>query len=318
MKKLFKQQQEYLNLFFNQLDCEQAEKILEVCLNTKGLIIITGVGKSGFVAEKIAMTLSSTGTRAIYLSPMNFLHGDLGIVSEIDTVMLLSKSGETEELLRLIPFIKKKQAKLIACVSNPNSRLARQADETMILPFEQELCPFDLTPTISTELQLLFGDVIAVALMQRKGFTTSYFMENHPAGSIGKKITLTVEDIMLPMEKLPCCLISLTVAEALKELTDKRLGCILIVDEDKKFQGIFTDGDLRRSLQSIGVEIMQKKIADLMTIDALVIHKKELAWNALKIMQKNPNKWIMMLPVLESEKVVGLVRMHDIIHEGIY
>lgn len=317
MRHLFQKQQQYLNFFFDHIDIAQAENVLNICLNTKGLILLTGVGKSGFVAEKIAMTLVATGTRAIYLSPLNFLHGDMGIISELDTIIFLSKSGETEELLQLVPFIKKKGATLVACISNKQSRLAKQVDEVIFLPIEKELCPYDLTPTTSTEIQLLFGDAIAIGLMQKKYFTLTQFGENHPSGAIGRKIITTVEDVMIPLNSLPLCSSSQFLSEILSPLTEKGLGCILIVDKMNQFEGIFTDGDLRRSLQSLGSEVMQEKIGHLMTKAAITIDRKSLAWDALKIMQKDPNSWIMMLPVLEERSVVGLVRMHDIIHQGI-
>ncbi len=317
LKSLFENQRHHLEYFFDHLDLAEAESVLDLCLRTKGLLILTGVGKSGIVAEKIAMTLVSTGTKSIFLSPINFLHGDFGIVSDEDCVILLSKSGETQEILDLIPFIKKKKTPLIALVSNRRSRLAREADTVMILPVVKELCPFDLAPTISTEVQLLVGDVLAMALMQKKEIPLSVYGENHPSGTIGKMATIRVEDIMIHVNKLPLCFLSNKLEEALSVFSEKNLGCLLVIDEDKRFQGIFTEGDLRRSLQSLGALVMQKDLKTLMTQTPLTIEKTTLAWEALKLMQKNPKKWITMLPVLEQKKLVGLIRMHDIIHAGI-
>jgi arabinose-5-phosphate isomerase len=317
LKKLFNDQRQHIEYFFDHLDKEQAETVFQLCANTRGFLVLIGVGKSGFVAEKVAMTLVSTGTKAICLHSNNFLHGDIGIVSSDDTVIMLSKSGETEELLSLVPFIRKKAAKLIALVSNAQSRLAHHADEVLILPVEKELCPFDLAPTISTEVQLLFGDVLAMALMKHKGFTLASYGENHPSGTIGKKTTIKIEQIMIKGEALPLCRPSHKLSEALPEFSFKRLGCILIVDEQNKFQGIYTDGDLRRSLQALGSEVMHKTVGELMTKSPISTQKDMLAWEALKLMQKDPKRWIMVLPVIEGEEVVGLVRMHDIIHTGI-
>jgi len=315
LRELFNDQRKHLEFFYENLDEKKAEAVLNLCLNTRGLIVLSGVGKSGIVAEKIAMTLVSTGTKALYLPPMNFLHGDIGIVSAEDTIIFLSKSGETEELLNLVPFVRKKGAKIIALVSNLQSRLALEADAALSLPVEKELCPFDLAPTISAEVQLLFGDVLAMGLMKKKGFTLSSYGENHPSGSIGKKSTIKVSDIMVT--DLPICKPTQTLQSVLPEFSSKRLGCILVVDETNKFQGIFTDGDLRRSLQALGSEVMEKKVSDLMTRAAISTQSDILAWEALKLMQKDPKRWIMVLPVVENEQVIGVVRMHDIIHMGI-
>ena len=317
LTELFSDQRKHLEYFFDHLDEKQAEAVFKLCASVKGFLVLTGVGKSGLVAEKIAMTLVSTGTKALYLPSLNFLHGDIGIVSSEDCVILLSKSGETEELLSLVPFIRKKGAKLIALVSNSNSRLAQQADIALSLPVEKELCPFDLAPTISTEVQLLFGDVLTMALMKHKGFSLDSYGENHPSGTIGKKATIKVDQIMIQGDSLPLCLPTQKLKDVLPEFSSKRLGCILVTDETGKFQGIYTDGDLRRSLQTLGSDIMQKTIGELMTRAPISTYRDVLAWDALKLMQKDPKRWVMVLPVIEDDKVVGLVRMHDIIHTGI-
>jgi len=317
LETLFNEQRQYLSYFFDHLDHKRAEEIFQACLGVKGWIVLTGVGKSGIVAEKIAMTLVSTGTRALYLPAMNFLHGDIGIVGPDDLVLLFSKSGETEELLNLVPFLRRRSAKTCAVVSNSQSRLAMMADLSITLPVEKELCPFDLAPTTSTEVQLLFGDVLAVALMKAKGFTMASYGENHPSGSIGKKATLTVEDIMIRGDAVPYCSPDHRLADMLVELSNKKCGCLVVVGQDRALQGIFTDGDLRRSLQSLGSNVLEKKLEDLMTRTAYFIHKDALAWDAMKMMQKDPKKWIMVLPVVEGSKVVGILRMHDIIHAGI-
>lgn len=317
LKDLFAEQRQYLDFFFDQLDTERAEKVFQLCLKTKGLLIFTGVGKSGIVAEKIAMTMVSTGTKALHLPPTNFLHGDIGIVTADDTVLLLSKSGETEELLNIVPFIKRRQAKTVAVVSTHHSRLSSYSDEYISLPVEKELCPFDLAPTTSTEVQLLFGDALAVGLMKAKGFGLDTYALNHPSGAIGKKATLTVDDLMMRGDQIPLCHPENRLADVLVELSNKRCGCLIIVDKDKKLQGIFTDGDLRRALQTQGSGILEQKLETLMTRSAKYIEKETMAWDAAKFMQKDPKKWILVLPVVEGQKVVGVIRMHDIIHAGI-
>ncbi len=316
MRELFEKQKAYIDYFFDEIDETQAQKFMEFCRNIKGLIVLTGVGKSGIVAEKIAMTLSSTGTRAVHLPPTNFLHGDLGILTQDDLVIFLSKSGETEELLELIPFIRKKAAKLGALVSNPESRLAKNADCFVHLPLEKELCPFDLAPTISTAIQLLFGDALAMALMP-KSFSMQDYALNHPSGTIGKKTSVTVDSLMFRGDRVPLTTEKSILSAVLNDLTEKKCGCLLVVDENKQLQGIFTDGDLRRALQAHGTSIMNKPIGELMTRSAIAIPHDTLAWEALKVMQKDPKRWISVLPVLHQKQVIGLIRMHDIIQAGI-
>jgi len=317
MYELFQKQKAYIHEFYQRIDVQQAQRFLDCCLNVKGLIVLMGVGKSGIIAEKVAMTLASTGTRAVHLSPTNFLHGDLGILTKDDLVIFLSRSGETEELLGLVPFIRRKSVRLAALVSNPNSRIAQCADDFVYLPVEKELCPFDLAPTTSTVVQLLFGDALAMAIMQAKSITLQEYALNHPAGAIGKKISLTVEELMFKEEKVPLSSIEKKLVDVLDDLTEKKCGCLIVVGERGEFQGIFTDGDLRRSLQAYGPEILQKPIGQLMTKSGITIPKGILAWEALKIMQKDPKRWISVLPVLEEQKVVGVLRMHDIIQAGI-
>jgi len=317
MRDLLIKQRNYINYFFDKVDCDQVEKFVEFCLGVRGFIVLTGVGKSGIVAEKIAMTLSSTGTRAIHLPPTNFLHGDLGILTEEDLVIFLSKSGETEELLGLIPFIRKKGTKLAALVCNSENRLAKNADCFVHLPVEKELCPFDLAPTTSTIVQSLFGDALAIALMKAKSFSLVDYALNHPAGTIGKKMSITVESLMFKGDRVPLTAANKSLSEVLSELTEKKCGCLIVTDDQKSLLGILTDGDLRRALQSHGPSIFHKAVGELMTCSALSIAKETLAWEALKIMQKDPKRWISVLPVLDNRKVVGLIRMHDIIQAGI-
>jgi arabinose-5-phosphate isomerase len=317
LEDLFKEQRRYLNHFFDHVDLSRAEHIFKTCLACKGLMIFTGVGKSGIIAEKIAMTLTSTGTKALFLPPVNFLHGDIGIVSQEDLVVLISKSGETEELLNLLPFIRRRKAGSIAFVSNPHSRLAKSCDHFISLPVEKELCPFDLAPTTSTAIQLIFGDILAVALMRAKGFSVDEYAKSHPSGALGKKMTLIVEDLMVKGDGIPLCRPSDRLAEVLVELSNKKCGCLLIADRSHRLLGIFTDGDLRRALQTHGPSVLESRMETLMTPSAYWTTKDALAWEAMREMQRDPKKWIMVLPVLEGERVVGIIRMHDIIQTGL-
>ncbi len=314
---LLKEQRNNVQYYFDHLDCNAVDAVLQECLRTKGLIVFTGVGKSGIISEKIAMTMISTGTKALYLPPTNFLHGDIGILSENDLLIIISRSGETEELLNLIPFAKRRNTRLIAVISNPTSRLAKSCDLFIHLPFQKELCPFDLAPTSSTTVQLLFGDMLAIAMMRSKGFSLSSYALNHPSGSIGKKMTLTVSELMYKDQQIPVAKPSDRLGDLLLELSNKKCGALLITDEQQNLLGIFTDGDLRRTLQVHGPDVLHKPIEKFMTLTALTIEKDALAWDALKIMQKDPKKFVMVLPVVEQQKVVGILHMHSIVQAGI-
>ncbi|MDN3509570.1 MAG: KpsF/GutQ family sugar-phosphate isomerase [Candidatus Neptunochlamydia sp.] len=317
LKDLFEEYQRNLNYFFDQIETEKAENFFDLFLECEGMLIFTGVGKSGIIAEKLAMSMISTGTKALYLPPMNALHGDIGIVTKKDVLICISKSGESEELLSLVPYAQKKGAKTVAWVSNPQSKLLNSCDLGIYLPLNKELCPFDLAPTTSTAIQLIFGDVLSVALMKAKKFSLDEYALNHPAGSIGKKITLTVEDLMLRGEELPICTPNDRLREALVTLTDKKCGCLLIVDEKKSFRGIFTDGDLRRTLQKDPARMLEKSMGELMTPSCVGAEKGKKALEALKLMQKDPKKWVSVMPVVDSDRLIGLIRMHDFVQAGI-
>lgn len=318
LQGLINQSRASLEHFFENFNAIELEEVLKECLDCQGLILLSGVGKSGIVAEKVATTLVSTGTKALFVPPGNFLHGDIGILSQSDILILFSKSGESEDLLDLIPFAKKRGAKVIAVVSREGSKLERGADKAVFLPVLRELGPLDLIPTTSTTVQLIFGDLLTIALMKTKKVTLEDYAANHPEGSIGKKLLLKVEDLMLQGDKIPFCSDDKKVMEVLVELSEKKCGCLIVVDNEKNLKGIFTDGDLRRSLQRFGPSVLDKAVIDLMTTTPITLNKEEMAWSALKIMQQDPKRWIMVAPVLdEALKVVGIIRMHDIIQAGI-
>lgn len=317
LRELFQKQQELLENFYYNFDYAQGEKIFEAIARIDGVVFFTGVGKSGFVAQKIAATMMSTGTKALFLSPIDALHGDLGMVTAKDMVVVLSKSGETEELLQLLPALRNKGAQLIAITSNKFSRLSYAVDLSLELPCSGELCPFDLAPTISTALQMLFGDVLAMALMQKKGITLGEYAENHPAGRIGKRASLKVKDLMLQFEKTPLCSPNHTLKEVLIDFTDKRCGCMIVVDSEMHLQGIFTDGDLRRALQKQGERVLQESLQSLMIARPKAIEAEALAWEAMKLMEEDHKKPVMVLPVLEKERVIGLITLHAIIQAGL-
>jgi arabinose-5-phosphate isomerase len=318
LKELLDKQREYANHFLNALDLQETEKIINVLLQCPGVIFFTGVGKSGLVAKKIAFTMVSTGTKALYLSPTDALHGDLGIVSEQDAFVILSKSGESDELIHLIPAIRNKGATLIGVVCNPQSRLKAACHYSISLPFQRELCPFDMAPTMSTTVQLMFGDLLSIALMRHKNFSLDQYALNHPSGRIGKRITLKVKDLMLTDSKVPLCYPEMKLVDTLVELSNKRCGCLLVVDQSQRLLGIFTDGDLRRALQRFGGAVLEAPMGELMTKNPRWIGPEMLAWDAMKMMEADYQKRIMVLPVIDSERhVLGLLHLHDIIQSGL-
>ena len=306
-----------LQFFCDHLDTSSVTQLIDFLSTIQGTIFLSGVGKSGIVAKKIAVTMSASGTKALYLSPLNALHGDIGLIAPGDAVLFLSKSGETDELFHLCPAIRTKGARLIAIVSNSNSRLAKACDSSIILPVAKELCPFDMVPTTSTMVQSLFGDLLAIALMKKKKFTMDDFAQNHPAGRLGKRMTFTVRDLMITGTGIPFAMPENILIDALSEFSGKQCGCLLIVNSERKLLGVFTDGDLRRSLQKHGAMVLHKSLRELMTHTPRFIDAKMLAYDAMKFMEADPKRPITILPVVEDDKVVGILKMHDIVQSGI-
>ncbi len=312
MNSLFKQHRKNIDYFFQHIDVDKAEEILELFLACEGNIIFSGVGKSGIIADKLVKTMISTGTKALCLPPANALHGDIGVVTEDDIVVFISKSGETKELLRLLPYFEQKKIVTIAWVCSENSKLQKFCDHAIYLPFDKELCPFDLAPTTSTTIQMIFGDVLSVALMKSKKFSLDAYALNHPDGTIGKRVSLKVTDLMIDGKALPICHPEDRLANVLDELSKKNCGCLVVTDHHK-IHGIFTDGDLRRAVQKQTPDLLDKPMKELMTTSYLSVTKGERAIQALQKMQKDPRKWITVMPVTHENKLVGLIRMHDIV-----
>lgn len=318
IQNLLDEEHKQLEYFFRNLDVSAFEKLFKDIAACKGMIICTGVGKSGFIAKKIAATMISTNTRAFFLSPVDALHGDIGIATQGDMCLLFSKSGESEELLSLMPSLRNKGVKTIAIVSNPASRLAKTADAFMHLPLEKELCPFDLAPTTSCLIQLIFGDILAIALMNLNKFSVEDMALNHPAGRIGKRTSFRVKDLMIKGDNLPLATQEKKIVDILVELSNKRCGCILIKNEQGKLLGIFTDGDLRRSLQKEGSKALENTLQNLMTRSPRKIGPNAMAVEAIKIMEGSGNNEVSVLPVLEDDgTLVGLVKLHDLIQTGL-
>lgn len=315
LKEIFTRQRQFINYFFDSLEIDRAELVLNEFLACQGMLVFTGVGKSGIIADKLAKTMMSTGTRAYHLPPLDAVHGDIGMLTDKDLVVLISKSGQSDEVINIAKLMKKRGIRTIAWVSAKTSPLANLCDLVMYLPIEREICPFDLAPTTSTAIQLIFGDVLAVALMQAKKFSIDQYAMNHPAGGIGKMIAERVEDIMSKGDELPVCTKDQLLKEVLVELSRKRCGCLLVVDEKGNLEGIFTDGDLRRALESMGEEVLSLPMKKLHTKDWLFATKEMLVLEALKIMEGE--RKVMMLPVMEGSKVVGLVHLHHILSKGV-
>jgi len=318
LQELLHNEKRYLDYFFNHIDIPSFEKIFNVLESCKGVIALSGVGKSGLIAKKIAATMTSTNSRAIYISPTNALHGDLGIVKENDVFMFFSTSGESEELLNLIPILRNKGVPMIAVVSNMQSRLAKACDYAVNLPLERELCPFNMAPTTSTVIQMIFGDVMAIGLMKKRNFTLNDFALNHPAGRIGKRINLKVRDIMITDGDIPRCKPTDKLIDTLVELSNKRCGCVLILDDTGKLCGIFTDGDLRRTLLNSGAELFEKTMEEVMTKNPRSISSDILAVDAIKIMENSFKNEVTVLPVIDEDNhAIGLIKLHDIIQSGV-
>jgi arabinose-5-phosphate isomerase len=317
LEELVERQRDALSDFFKNLCLPDLEKVLDKLASCQGLIHFTGVGKSGLIAQKISQTMTSIGTRALFLDPTNALHGDLGMAKEGDLVVMLSKSGESQELLEMIPYLRNRNVETVGIFFRPQCRLSNGVDLALILPQVPEICPFDLAPTTSTTAQAIIGDILAVALMRKKKISIEDFASSHPAGRIGKRISLKVSDLMLQGKDLPLCSTEDKLVDLLVELSNKKCGCLLVVNDKRELLGIFTDGDLRRSLQLFGPTSLQMQVGELMTHNPRTCTPQMLAVSALEMMesiQKNP---ITVLPVLVGQELVGLIRMHDIVQTGI-
>lgn len=311
LKEIFTSQRQFINFFFDQMNHDEAQTVLAEFLKCQGMIVFTGVGKSGLIADKISKTLISTGTRSIYVPPMNALHGDIGILSKNDLVVILSKSGKSDEAIAFAQSVKRKGIRSMAWVSAHASPLAKVTDVTIHLPVEREICPFGLAPTTSAAVQLIFGDIIAVALMNAKEFSLDQYALNHPAGAIGKLIAQKVEEVMVAGKDLPLCRRKDKLRDILVELSKKRCGCVIVVDSEMNMEGIFTDGDLRRALERNHEKALDLSMEQLMITSFVSTTPTTLTSHALEMMEGE--KKIMMLPVLEGRKVVGLVHIHHIL-----
>ena len=300
------------------LDRAEVERVVELVASCKGKVVILGVGKSGIIGQKIAATMTSAGTAALYLHPSDALHGGLGIVQPDDVVIVLSNSGETDEIVAMLPYLKNRRVPIVAIVGNVNSTLARRADAVLDASVDKEACPLNLAPTTSTTVALAIGDALAMTVMKVKGMTPDDFAVNHPAGQLGKRLTLRVADLMHCDGENPTIAMGSSWVEVVRAISKGGLGAVCVVDDRGHLAGIITDGDLRRTIEQTNHESLTKLTCDeFMTRKPVVVTPEQLAFDALRLMEDRPRQ-IAVLPVIDQEgKCVGLIRVHDIVRSGL-
>ncbi|XP_031251592.1 probable arabinose 5-phosphate isomerase [Pistacia vera] len=314
---LFKSQQNHLNYFFQHLSLPQTLSFTQTLLKCRGTIYFTGVGKSGFVANKISQTLISLGIKSSFLNPVDALHGDIGILNDQDVLVLFSKSGNTEELLRVVPCAKAKGAYLVSVTSVEGNALANVCDMNVHLPVERELCPFDLAPVTSTAIQMVFGDTVAIAMMGARNLSKEEYAANHPAGRIGKSLIFKVKDVMKKQDELPVCKEGDMIMDQLVELTSKGCGCLLVIDENYHLIGTFTDGDLRRTLKASGEGIFKLTVGEMCNRNPRAIGPDAMAVEAMQKMESPPSP-VQFLPVINDQNLlIGIITLHGLVSAGL-
>ncbi|MEX6233000.1 arabinose-5-phosphate isomerase KdsD [Providencia hangzhouensis] len=285
----------------------------QLIFNCEGKVVVMGMGKSGHIGRKIAATLASTGTPSFFVHPGEASHGDLGMITHKDVVLAISNSGESGEILALLPVLKRIKVPLICMTNNPESNMGKYADVHLCIKVPQEACPLGLAPTTSTTATLVMGDALAIALLTARGFTANDFALSHPGGALGRKLLLLVRDLMNTGDEIPHIPKSASLREALVEITRKKLGMTVICDDDMNIEGIFTDGDLRR-IFDMGIDLNNAKIADLMTPGGIRVSSTMLAVEALNLMQ---SRHVTSLLVANDNKLVGVLHMHDLLQAGV-
>ncbi len=297
----------------NRID-ESFEDACQTILASNGRIVITGMGKSGHISNKIAATFASTGTPSFFVHPSEALHGDLGMITAEDIVIAISNSGTTSELLTLSAIIKRQGTKVIAMTGDENSDLAKLSDVHLNIGVIKEACPLDLAPTSSTTVTLVMGDALAVALLEARDFTPEDFARSHPGGRLGKRLLVHVRDIMHDQPNIPLVSPDTTLKKAIIEMTRKNLGTTLVADKNKRLYGIFTDGDLRRAFES-GIDMATTTIGEMASVNCYTTQANDLAVFALNVMQEHQ---ITVLPVIDQDgHAVGILHMHDLLKSGI-
>jgi arabinose-5-phosphate isomerase len=313
-KKVLKTEAEAVSSLIEKIN-SKFEKALDIIYSSKGRVVVTGMGKSGLVGKKIAATLASTGTPAFFLHPAEASHGDLGMVTSDDVIIAISNSGETEEILGLMPFLKRFNVHIISITGNPKSTLSKVADVTLDISVKEEAYPIGVVPTASTTAAMAMGDALAVALLMKRGFNEQDFAFYHPRGSIGKKLFVKVKDLMHSGKSLPLVSIDTPMSKAVIEMSSKRLGHAIVLDRYGKIAGVITDGDVRRGLEKQGGKLFELIAEEVMTKDPRMISEEELAAKALSIMESYS---ITALVVPDNKgKPLGIIHLHDILRQGI-
>ena len=315
-KDVFETEIESLKYQLDSLDDNFVE-VVRIVEKTKGKVILTGIGKSGLVARKISSTLSSTGTPSVFVHIGEAAHGDLGIIGKDDVVIALSYSGETKEVLTILPVIKRIGVPLISFTGNINSTLSKYSDIHLMINITKEACPLGLAPTSSTTVMLAMGDALAVSLMIIRGFSSDDFAFYHPGGALGKKLLVKVGDLMHTGDEVPFVGRKDNMNKIILEISSKRLGITGVIDENRKLLGCITDGDLRRAMEKFGDKFFRKNAEDIMTVSPKTIFAESLAAKALKIMEDNSITVLFVKDKTEGEKAIGVVHIHDILKEGI-
>ncbi|RMG68897.1 MAG: KpsF/GutQ family sugar-phosphate isomerase [Nitrospirae bacterium] len=289
-------------------------RAVELIYSSSGRTIVTGMGKSGIIGKKIAATLSSTGTPAVFLHPAEAAHGDLGMVTDKDVVLAISNSGETEEVIKLIPYIKRFNVSLVS-LTRPGSTLAKASDVVLDVSVKEEACPLGIVPTASTTATLAMGDALAVALLQKRGFKEEDFALFHPNGSLGKRLLVRVEDLMHRGQEIPIVMLHTVMTDATVEMSSKRLGMTVVCDNEGRVAGVITDGDLRRGIQRWGAEFFKKKAEEVMTPTPKTVSPDVLAVKALSIMERYSITSLIVPD--EKNRPAGVIHLHDILRSGI-
>ncbi len=313
-RKLLQVEADAVHALIDRID-EVFIEAIEIMYACKGKTIVTGMGKSGLIGKKIAATLASTGTPAFYLNPAEGSHGDIGVITKNDVVLALSYSGETDELIRILPTLKRMDIQIIAMTGSLTSSLSKASDVTLDVSVKEEACPMGLAPTASTTAALAMGDALAITLLGKKGFTEEDFAFFHPGGSLGRKLLLTVEDLMHAGDYIPTVTEDILMKEAILEISTKRLGMTAVVDSSSKLNGIITDGDLRRGLEKWGEDFFSLKAGDVMTYRPKTITRNMLAVKAVVLMEKYSITCLMVVD--EDDKVDGIIHLHDLLKAGI-
>jgi len=316
-KKVLRIESEAVASLIERID-ERFEQAVQIILECEGRVVVTGMGKSGLIGKKIAATLASTGTPALFLHPAEGIHGDLGMVTRGDAVIALSNSGETEELSRMLPSLKRLDIKIIAFTGNSDSTLAKNSDVVINVGVKEEACPLGLAPTASTTAQLAMGDALAVALLDKRGFKEEDFACFHPGGTLGKKLLLRVRDLMHVGDDVPIVSATTLIKDAIYEISSKKMGVTAVVNTDGKLIGVISDGDLRRWMEKTekaGENLLAKKAEDIMTRNPKIANKDSLAAEAVSIMEKNSITCLIVADA--SSKPEGVIHLHDLLKSGV-